>query len=110
MKIQWLFEKWKQFIIYLHDRGIPVPLIRDNGVGSVSLTLLFISSLYVQVGLIGKYSKMLETIDIGQALNFFMVCSGLYFSRKISKDGKGGATLDEKAPPTPPSDPTTPAQ
>lgn len=79
-------EKLKQFIISLNSNGIPVPMITDpkTGKSSVSLTLLFLSSLYVQVGLIGKYSKLLDGIDLNQALNFFLISAGLYFGRNLT--------------------------
>lgn len=81
-----MLDKIKQFINLLNSKGIPVPLIKDpkTGIGSVSLTLVFLSSIYVQVGLIGKYSKLLDGIDLAQALNFFMISAGLYFGRNLS--------------------------
>lgn len=79
-------EKLKEFINSLNSKGIPIPMIRDpkTGMSSVSLTLLFLSSLYVQVGLIGKYSKLLDGIDLNQALNFFLISAGLYFGRNLT--------------------------
>lgn len=81
-----LTDSIKQFIGKFNSRGIPVPLIRDpkSGNGSISLTLLFISSLFVEVGLIGKYSKLLEGIDIQQAINWFLICAGLYMGRSLT--------------------------
>lgn len=85
-----MLEKLKEILFKLNQIGVPIILARDpkTGQGSVSLTLLFISSLYVQVGLIGKYSKLLEGIDVSQAINWFLICSGLYFARKVTKDDK----------------------
>lgn len=83
-----MIEQIKEFFAKINSKGIPMPLIRDpkTGMGSVSLTLLFISSLYVQVGLIGKYSKLLEGVDVSQAINWFLIASGLYFGRTMSKN------------------------
>lgn len=79
-------EKIKQFILKLNVYGIPVPLLRDpkSKGPSVSLTLLFISSLFVEAGLIGKFTKLLDGIDINQAINWFLICSGLYLGRSLS--------------------------
>lgn len=81
-----MLDKLKQFAKQLNSLGIPLPLVRDpkTGIASVSLTLLFISSIYVQVGLIGKYSKLLDGIDLNQAMNFFLISAGLYFGRNLS--------------------------
>jgi hypothetical protein len=93
-----LIDKWNNFVSACNSKGIPIPLARDpkTGQGSVSLTMLFLSFNMVIVGLIGKYSKMLEGVDIGQALNLFTICSALYFGRKLSssKDPKAALSLD----------------
>lgn len=94
-----MLDKLKQFTNLLNSKGIPVPLVKDpkTGMGSVSLTLVFLSSLYVQVGLIGKYSKLLDGIDMTQALNFFMISAGLYFGRNLStNNGKINVTPTDK--------------
>lgn len=92
-----MLDKIKEFIKKLNSAGIPLPLVHDPKSGpSVSLTLLFLSSIYVQVGLIGKYSKLLEGIDVSQAINWFLICSGLYFGRNLSTNGKNTAVGGEK--------------
>jgi len=97
-----LFDKWKQFVGRMNSMGIPIPTFRDPkiGSGSVSFTLLVISSLLVIVGLIGKWSGKLGGIDISNALEFFYACSVLYFGRNFGS--KGGSTItgipSEKAP------------
>lgn len=92
-----MLDKLKEFLNLLNSKGIPTPLIRDpkTGVGSVSLTLVFLSSLYVQIGLIGKYSKLLEGIDLNQAINFFMVSAGLYFGRNLNSKTITSTTNDK---------------
>ena len=83
-----MLNKIKSYFLYLNKYGIAVPMIRDpqTGLGSVSLSMLFISFNVVLFGLIGKWSKYLD-IDIQQAIYWFMVCSGLYFGRSLSKTG-----------------------
>lgn len=93
-----MFDSIKDLLISLNSKGIPVPLIRDPKInmGSVSLTLVFISSLYVQVGLIGKYSKLLE-VDMTSAITWFALCMGLYhFNKRISIQKDRGITLESK--------------
>lgn len=89
-------EDIRKFIDRLNARGIPLPLVRDpkTGRGDIALTLVFLSSIWVQMGIIGKYSKYFDTIDISSAINWFTVCAGLYWARKISN-------------PTPPMPPKT---
>lgn len=85
-----MLEKWKEFARKMNEKGIPVPLVRDNGAGSVSLTLVFISSLYVQFGLINnllaKLVKVTDTVDVSNSLYWFSITAALYFGRKITKD------------------------
>lgn len=74
--------------------GIPLPMVRDpkTGIGSVSLTLVFISSIMVILGLVGKWSGRLGTIDIHNALEFFYASSALYFGR----NWKTGASVKDE--------------
>lgn len=92
-----MLDKLKNFANLLNSKGIPLPLAKDpkTGMASVSLTLLFLSSLYVQVGLIGKYSKMLDGIDLNQALNFFLISAGLYFGRNLSTPSVNSTPTDK---------------
>jgi len=81
-----MLDKLKELVNLLNSKGIPLPMVRDpkTGVGSVSLTLVVISSIFVELGLVGKYAKMLEGIDLNQALSFFMASTALYFGRNLS--------------------------
>lgn len=58
-------------------------MIRDpkTGKGSVSLTLVFVSSTLVILGLVGKWSGHMGIVDISNALEFFYASSFLYFGR-----------------------------
>lgn len=86
--------------------GINIPMVKDpkTGTGSVSLTLVFISSALVLVGLVGKWSGYLGTIDIDNALEFFYASSALYFGRKWTSKTKntldGSITQDEVEKPS----------
>jgi hypothetical protein len=70
----------------LNSPGIKLPFINDPKTKqpSVSLTMLFISFNVVLIGLIGKWSKIAEGVDLPQAINWFLICAGLYFGRKMS--------------------------
>jgi hypothetical protein len=95
-----LTSKWKDFITKMNDKGIAVPTIRDpdTGEGSVSLTLVFISSFLVIVGILSKWSGKLGGVDIDNALQFFYASASLYFGRKInftSPKGEVKASADK---------------
>lgn len=101
-------QKWLDFVGKMNSKGVPLPMIRDpkTGLGSVSLTLVFISFNMVLVGLVGKWSKELDGIDLNQALNLFYACAALYFGRNMSS--KFGSTLSvpDQQPPEKPSPPS----
>ena len=99
-----LKEKWLQFVNNMNQFGIPIPLIRspNTGLGSVSLTLVFISFNLVIVGLIGRYSKLLEGVDVTQALYLFQTSAALYFGRRLQSDGKGKIDIAEETKPKDP--------
>ena len=92
-----MIEKWKQFIENMNTKGIPVPMIRDGKTNSpsVSLTLVFISFNVWLISVIGKAAGALGGMDAGQTLQMFMICTGLYFGRKLQKDDKG-VTVEAK--------------
>jgi hypothetical protein len=93
-------KDWQKFVDKMNRKGIPVPVIRDpyTGKGSVSLTLLFLSSIWVQVGLIEKLTNKLGGFDMQSAIYWFMACAALYFGRKLG-GSKADPTLgDSDAP------------
>lgn len=71
-------------------KGIPVPVLRDavTQQPSASFTLLVVSSGIVIFGLLNKVAKLVDGIDIDNALQFFYACAGLYFGRKLTSDKK----------------------
>jgi hypothetical protein len=78
-------KAWLQKLINAaHEKGLPLPMIRNHGVGSVSLTLLWISSVFIILALlqIGK-------ISFWESLAWHVTSAVLYYNRsaKISKDG-----------------------
>jgi len=77
------------FLNKLNKKGIPVPTVRDpkTGLGSVSLTLVFLSSIYVQVALLNSFAQIFKGIDIVNALYWHGMSLALYFGRSINKDG-----------------------
>ncbi len=101
-----LFEKWRQFVRDMNAKGIPVPTIRDpkTGFGSISLTLVFISSVVVIAGIIGKSAGVLGGLDMNMAMEFFWTATALYFGRQFQT--KSGAVFGQSAD----SAPAQPAQ
>ena len=107
-----LLQYWRKLVISCNDLGVPLPLIRDpkSKRGDVALTLVFLSSLYVQISLIGKITNKLEGIDTSSALNWFYSCCALYWARKVSV-GKGGkVTLEEASQPAQQADQPEPRE
>lgn len=71
-------------------KGIPVVVFRDpvTQQPSASFTLLVVSSGLVIFGLVNKIAKLVDGVDINNALQFFYACAGLYFGRKLTSDKK----------------------
>ena len=89
-------DEWIKLVNIMNANGVPLPTVRDGktGKGSISLTLVVLSATLLQIGIIGKYSKILEGIDLNYAMQFFIASCGLYFGRKMQKDDKK-ISLDE---------------
>jgi glutamine amidotransferase-like uncharacterized protein len=71
-------------------KGIPVITFRDpvTQQPSASFTLLVISAGLVIFGLVNKIAKLVDGVDIENALQFFGICAGLYFGRKLTSNKK----------------------
>lgn len=97
MDIGKLKDKWDQVVRDANRRGIPIPMIREpkTGLGSVSLTLVFISFNVWLISVIGKAAGALGGVDSGQCLQMFLACAGLYWGRKFQSDGKGKVELGD---------------
>lgn len=88
-----MFEPVQKLINAMNDKGIPVPLFRDHGVGSLNLTLVVIS-----------FGNAMYAIDTAKspeammyALGLFSICGSMYFGkkwqmRKIGSIDLGGGT------------------
>ncbi|CAB4124486.1 hypothetical protein UFOVP53_4 [uncultured Caudovirales phage] len=79
----------RDFISRMNAKGVPLPLIRDSktGIGSVSLTLVVLSSIYVQLALLNSFAQFFKGVDIQNALYWHGLCLTLYFGRSFKKDG-----------------------
>jgi hypothetical protein len=105
MTFKEIFKKWRQLVIVANDRGVPLPMVRDPQTleGSVSLTLVCMSSFLVIVGIVGKAAGLIGGIDMNSAFNFFYASTTLYFGHswvhKELKDegGKKGSESAQKA-------------
>ena len=87
--------KLKEQIDKLNKYGVPLPMIRDpkTGLGSVSLTLVFMSSIYVQLALLNTFAQMFQGVDIVNALYWHGMSLALYFGRSFNKEG--GISLEK---------------
>jgi hypothetical protein len=85
-----LKELQDKLLNWCTKRGIPVPVLRDpvSQKPSASFTLLVISSGLVIFGLVNKIAKLVDGVDLPNALQFFGICAGLYFGRKLTSDDK----------------------
>ena len=81
--IDWAKGKLAEY----NQKGFPLPMVRDpaTGAGSVSLTLLILSSLYVQFSLLNKFVELVKGVDANNSQEFFIICASLYFGRALSK-------------------------
>jgi hypothetical protein len=91
----------KNIIARLNKYGIPVPMIRDpkTGLGSVSLTLVLLSSIYVQLALLNMFAQMFQGVDIVNALYWHGMSLALYFGRSFKKEGDISLDKDEEEAP-----------
>lgn len=83
-------ELRQKLVDWCTKKGVPVPILRDPIVQkpSASFTLLVVSSGLVIFGLLNKVAKLVDGVDIDNALQFFYACAGLYFGRKLTSDKK----------------------
>lgn len=71
-------EKLLAVANYLHDKGIPIPLIRDKDVGSLSATLVWLSFSIVAYAIL----KEKASDALMYAMGLFSVCGSMYFGKK----------------------------
>jgi hypothetical protein len=79
-----MFDKIVKLLKSSHEKGIFLPLVRNKKEPSVSLTLLFISSLFVILSLL----KMFQ-VNFWESLAWYVTSAVLYYNRsaKVTKDG-----------------------
>lgn len=91
-----LLQQINDLLIYLknavRDKGIVFPLLQDHGVPSTSFTLLIASFVMWCLGI----TEIIKDMDIDKAENMVMVCAGLYFGRKLSKDNNANKLTIDK--------------
>ncbi len=104
MLAQLLYTKWKHLVNKMNNKGVPLPTVRDpkTGLGSISLTLVFVSSVLVIVGIVGKWAKIAGEIDMNNAMEFLYTSCALYFGRQwqMKSGTKIEGTLPEGSDPT----------
>ena len=90
------FQKLKEFVEWMNQKGVPVPIAREKGRPSVSFSLLIVSALFVALSLIDPIVHL--GISFWESLAWFGTCATLYMNRtaKISKDGVEFSASEEK--------------
>jgi len=85
-------EKLKQIMQYLNEKGLPIAFLRDpvTQKPSVSLTMLVVSFTITILALISKFAKIVDGIDVDNAMQLLIICASLYFGRALSKKMKNG--------------------
>ena len=68
---------------YLSSKGLVMPLFRDNGVPSLSFTLVIVTYMVWLAGVL----ELIKDMDIDKVENTLWAMMGLYFGRKVTKDG-----------------------
>ena len=88
---------FKKFIERMNKYGVPVPTARDpkTGLGSVSFSLVCVSSLIVVFALLNMFAKLVQGVDVVNALYWNGMCLALYFGRSHKKDEIGPSTSKE---------------
>lgn len=98
MTLKEFYNKWKQLNNNFNDKGIPLWMVRDPQTleGSVSLTLVVMSSFLVVVGIVGKAAGILGGIDMNSAFNFFYASTALYFGHTwVHKEPQNDKKVDD---------------
>lgn len=87
-----MLEKLTNLLNTMNDKGFPIPLFRDHGVGSVSFTLVVVS-----------FGNVLYAIDTGKsgdalmyAMMLFTACGSLYFGKKFTVNKAGTIDVDSE--------------
>jgi len=81
-------EKLHEAVRKAHERGIPLPLIRDNGRGSLTATMFWVSFNIAIFLLAGKVTKLVGDVDYNNVMWLLGLTGGFYLGRKVTGDGK----------------------
>lgn len=82
----------KDFISKMNSAGAPMPVMRDpkTSIGSITATLVVLSSILVITSLVSK------KVDQSGAVEFYIISLGAYLGRKFQT--KNASIDDTKAP------------
>jgi hypothetical protein len=80
MDLEKIEDTGKSFAVKLNEQGIPIPLLRDpvTKVGSVSFSLVILSTALVVAHIVGKCAGYLGGVDPAVAMQFFYASCSLY--------------------------------
>lgn len=69
----------------LHDKGIPIPMLQDQSskTPSASFSLLILSALILVLSVFH-----VDHLAFEECKEFFTICAGLYFLRRVTDGGK----------------------
>ena len=82
-----IIKSFKAFVVKMNEYGIPLPLLRINGVPTLTGTMAFISFNTALLGQIGKVSNLIGNVDLSQANYLFLSCAGMYLGRRMQTNG-----------------------
>ena len=73
-----MFEWLENIVAKTNSKGVPIPMLRDHGVASVSFTMLVVS--FINMMYVVDASKSSDSIKYSLAL--FTICGAQYFGKK----------------------------
>ncbi len=91
-----MLEKIKNWLTKANEQGIPLPVLRDKGVGSYTLTMYFISFNLAAFTLLGKVTKLVGDVDYNNVLWLYGLSSSIYLGRRYQKSKDGGMELGDE--------------
>lgn len=89
-----LLDKLKFKLKEWQEHGVPVFFFRDEQkkAPSVSLTCFLISFVLVVFGLVNKWAKFVDGVDVDNSLELLVITASLYFGRSFSKKMQSSKT------------------
>jgi len=87
-----MIAKIKEIINKLNDKGIPLPLVRNHGVGSVSLTVFILSTITMILSLF-----KVGNLNAWESLAWFVTCAALYHNKRVKFTKDEFSIGEEKA-------------